>query len=62
MAFIRSLDVDYDQAFSCPICSQLSDHELTIIIDAKEMGLNAGLTKPYVSPMVVDPPTVPVAW
>lgn len=51
LEFIKLFDVDYDAAFSCPICASLDHSQVTLITDGKEMGMNRALSKPYVAPL-----------
>lgn len=62
MTFIRCLDVDYNDCFSCPICSKLSHDELVLIMDGKEMGMKKALAKQYISPRAADDDPIPVEW
>lgn len=62
LEFIKLLDLDYDSAFTCPVCSQLSHNDLVVIIDGKEMGMNRALTKPYVAPLSPSESVVNIEW
>jgi hypothetical protein len=42
-AFIRLLDVDYDECYTCPTCTQLPLEEQVYIIDGKAMGFRRDL-------------------
>lgn len=62
LEFIKLIDVDYGNAFTCPVCSQLPHNELVVIIDGKEMGMNRALAKPYVAPLSSNAETVSIEW
>jgi hypothetical protein len=62
MSFIRCLDIDYKECFSCPICSVLPHDELVLIMDGKEMGMKKALAKQYIPPCISDDDPVAVEW
>ena len=63
LAFIRLLDIEYQALFSCPICTTQGPKDLTLIADAKAMGLNRTLAKPYVLPSAIPVVNlVPIEW
>jgi hypothetical protein len=63
LAFIRQLDIPYSTLFSCPVCTPKGPEQLTIIADAKAMGMNKTLAKPYVPPSACrGTDTVHIAW
>lgn len=50
LEFIKLIDVDYMESFTCSTCAELQHSELVFIIDGKEMGMNRAQSKPYVPP------------
>ena len=58
----KLLDVDYDAAFSCPICASLDHSQVALAIDGKETGMNRALSKPYVAPSAASAEPIPVEW
>ena len=44
-AFINLLDVDYEECFTCPICSKLPINQQMYIVDGKAMGFRVDLMK-----------------
>ena len=59
---MKLLDVNYDAAFSCPICASLDHSQVALVIDGKEMGMNRALSKPYVAPLAASADPVTVEW
>ena len=62
LEFLKLIDLDYCNAFTCPKCSQLPHDELVIIIDGKEMGMNRALAKPYVPAKFDGDVIVGIEW
>jgi hypothetical protein len=62
LEFMKLLDIQYDEAFSCPTCATLDHSEVALVIDGKEMGMNRALSKPYVAPLTKAADPIPVDW
>ena len=59
-AFINLLEVDYDDCFTCPVCSQLPIDQQMYVIDGKAMGFRADLMKETEEREVGEPaPVIP---
>lgn len=48
--FIRMLDLETEEAFTCPHCSHLPHDQQCLIIDGKAMGMQRSMAHPYSPP------------
>jgi hypothetical protein len=61
LSFIKLLDLDLEQLFSCPHCKQLAHEQLTLIMDGKCMGMQRLMFHHYHPPRA-DDERAPAAW
>lgn len=60
-ACMDNMDINYEQSFSCPICSELPHESTVIIMDGKEMGILSRTAKACVPPSApADSAQVPI--
>jgi hypothetical protein len=49
--FLRAMDIDYEEAFQCPCCSELPDNEKVFICDGHTMGFRKDGALPPSTPI-----------